>query len=279
MQRLTHARHLTTSSSLTFNNRVALLHLQRPAFDFKFWDEFKQKIDSIKQGPSRCVVLSQSGKMFSAGLDVKDPEILVAIVDAGERDPARRANRLRKTIEGWQECFSELERLPQPVISCVHSACVGAGVDLICATDIRYCTHDAYFSIREVDVGLCPDLGTLQRIERIFKSSSLVRELAFTGRKMTSKEALDNGFVSRVFATKDEMLLSALALATDISYKSPVAVSGIKNNMNQARGRPVEDGLKYQAVWSSVALQTGDVAKGLDAALSPGKEKFSFDDA
>jgi enoyl-CoA hydratase/carnithine racemase len=129
------------------------------------------------------------------------------------------------------------------------------------------CSADAKFSIKEVDVGLCPDVGTLQRMERQVGSSSLVRELAFTGRVMGAAEALQCGFVSRVLGSREEALAHAFELAQEIATKSPVAVSGIKLNLNYARGRSVEDALKFQAVWSSVALQTKDLETGVQLAM------------
>ena len=269
-QKLSTATSTTTTAFSVKDNGVATLELQRPAMDLKFWDEFARAVQ-VLSGDSkvRCVLLASTGKVFSFGLDVKDKK-QVEVLTGKELDPARKSEVLRRFVGRLQDSFTALERAP-PVIACVHSYCIGGAMDLICAADIRYATKDASFSIKEVDVGLCPDLGTLQRIERIVKSSSLVRELAFTGRQMGAEEALACGFVSRVFDTREEMMSAAAALAETIARKSPIAVSGIKENLNYSRGRPVEESLKYQATWSACALQAVDVEKGLATAAAGGK--------
>jgi enoyl-CoA hydratase/carnithine racemase len=258
---------------------VDQLELTKSAMDLKFWGEFASAVDGISKDPtSRCIVLSSASKAFSFGLDVKDKSQM-AIFETKSSDPARKADTLRRFVSRLQGSFTSLEQAP-PVIACVHSYCIGGAIDLICVADIRYCTKDASFSIKEVDVGLCPDLGTLQRIERIVRSSSVVRELAFTGRQFSAEEALQIGFVSRVFENKDSMMQASLELAKTIAEKSPVAISGIKENLNFSRGRPVEDALKYQAVWSSAALQATDVEVSLAAAASGGRGpiKLQFKD-
>lgn len=261
-------RALSTVSHRTSAAGVVDLVLEKPAMGLAFWDEFKQTVETISRDPSaRCIVLSSTSKAFSFGLDLKDEKQIKLLTGMGE-DVARKSDTLRRFLLHLQGAFTALEHAP-PVISCVNSFCIGGAIDLICATDIRYCTKDASFSIKEVDVGLAPDLGTLQRMERLVKSSSLVRELAFTGRQMPASEALECGFVSRVFDTKPEMMAAANDLASTIASKSPVAVSGIKHNLNYSRGRPVETSLEYQALWSSAALQSIDVIQGLGRATNP----------
>ena len=256
-----------SSVSVTKEGMVAKVTLEKPVMGFGFWNDFHEAVTSVSRDPAtRCVVLSSASKVFSFGLDVKDAK-QIELLTGKDIDAARKADTLRRFLLHFQSAFTVMETAP-PVISCVHSFCIGGAMDLICATDIRYCTKDASFSIKEVDVGLAPDLGTLQRIERIVKSSSLVRELAFTGRQMDSNEALSCGFVSRVFNTKQEMLDAANELANVIASKSPVAISGIKANLNYARGRSVEQSLEYQALWSSAALQSVDVETGLHAAAN-----------
>ena len=257
---------------------VVQMNLDKPVMGMEFWDEFHNVASALARDPAaRCIVLSGTSKAFSFGLDVKDAK-QVELLTSKDIDPARKADTLRRFLLKLQSTFSLLESTP-PVIACVHSFCIGGAVDLICAADIRYCTKDTSFSIKEVDVGLAPDLGTLQRIERLVGSSSLVRELAFTGRQFGATEALQCGFVSRVFETKDEMMAAALEIASIIASKSPVAVNGIKQNLNFARGRPVETSLEYQAMWSAAALQSVDAEAGLRVAANPkGAGKLHFKD-
>ncbi|OXB51870.1 hypothetical protein ASZ78_007018, partial [Callipepla squamata] len=148
-----------------------------------------------------------------------------------------------------------LEKCPKPVIAAVHGACIGGGVDLVSACDIRYCSQDAWFQVKtdsvspnatqEVDIGLAADVGTLQRLPKIVGSQSLVNELAFTARKMMAPEAQSCGLVSRVFPDKAALLQGALELAAAIAARSPVAVQGTKVNLLYSRDHSVPDSLRY----------------------------------
>uniref|UniRef100_A0A8C2VVV2 Delta(3,5)-Delta(2,4)-dienoyl-CoA isomerase, mitochondrial n=1 Tax=Chinchilla lanigera TaxID=34839 RepID=A0A8C2VVV2_CHILA len=142
-----------------------------------------------------------------------------------------------------------------------------SGVDLITACDIRYCAQDACFQVKEVDMGLAADVGTLQRLPKVIGNQSLVNELAFTARKMMAEEALSSGLVSRVFPDKERMLDAAFALATEISSKSPVAVQSTKVNLLYARDHPVTESLNYVASWNMSMLQTQDIIKSVQAAM------------
>uniref|UniRef100_A0A8C5KST4 Enoyl coenzyme A hydratase 1, peroxisomal n=1 Tax=Jaculus jaculus TaxID=51337 RepID=A0A8C5KST4_JACJA len=141
------------------------------------------------------------------------------------------------------------------------------GVDLITACDIRYCAQDAYFQVKEVDVGLAADVGTLQRLPKIIGNQSLVNELVFTARKMMADEALVSGLVSRVFQDKDVALDAAFALAAEISSKSPVAVQSSKINLLYSRDHPVDESLQYMASWNMSMLQTQDISKSIQATM------------
>lgn len=163
-----------------------------------------------------------------------------------------------------------MEKCPQPVLVAVHNACIGGGIDLMTACDIRYCTQDAFFSIKEVDVGLAADVGTLQRIQHVIGASSLVRELAYTARRMEADEALKCGFVTRVFPNKEEMLKHTLAMAGEIAAKSPIAIAGTKHNLNYSRGRTVEESLAYMGTWNAAMLQTEDMMKAAQASIAKG---------
>uniref|UniRef100_A0A8B9P8T8 Delta(3,5)-Delta(2,4)-dienoyl-CoA isomerase, mitochondrial n=1 Tax=Apteryx owenii TaxID=8824 RepID=A0A8B9P8T8_APTOW len=220
----------------------------------------------ISQDPScHAVVISGAGKVFTAGLDLMEMggEFLMV---AGE-DTARKAWNLRHKIREYQESFSVLEKCPKPVIVAVHGACVGGGVDLISACDIRYCSQDAWFQVKEVDIGLAADVGTLQRLPKIVGNQSLVNELAFTARKMMAPEAQSCGLVSRVFPDKATLLEGALDLAATVATKSPVAVQGTKVNLVYARDHPVPEALRYIATWNMSMLQTEDILKLVQAAL------------
>merc|ERR1712181_130393 len=155
----------------------------------------------------------------------------------------------------------------KPVIGAVHNACVGAGVDMGTAMDVRLCTADAWFCVREVDMGLAADVGTLQRLPKVIGSQSLVNELCLSGRRMESEEAEKCGLVSSVFESKEKMMEGALAMAAQIASKSPVAVQGTKDNLSFSREHPVQEGLDRVAMYNMSMLQSEDVIKAATAAL------------
>jgi delta(3,5)-delta(2,4)-dienoyl-CoA isomerase len=207
---------------------------------------------------------SGNGKIFTSGIDLTDLSSLAAVV-YGEEDVARKANTMYHTIRRLQGLFTRLEACPKPVIGAVHSACVGGGVDLITATDIRVCTRDAWFQVKEVDMGLAADVGTLQRLPKIVGSQSLVSELCLTARKMAAAEAASCGMVSTVYETREEMMSGALGLAATIASKSPVAVQGTKISLVYAREHSTEEGLEQVARYNMAMLQSEDLMK---AAMS-----------
>ncbi|XP_071656973.1 delta(3,5)-Delta(2,4)-dienoyl-CoA isomerase, mitochondrial isoform X2 [Patagioenas fasciata] len=223
--------------------REHILHVElnrphrRNAMDSAFWREMVSCFGAIAQDPScRAVVISGAGPVFTAGIDLASlgPELLAL---PGE-DAARRAWSLRRKIRDFQESFSALEKCPKPIIAAIHGACVGAGVDLISACDIRFCSQDAWFQVKEVDIGLAADVGTLQRLPKIVGSQSLVNELAFTARKMMAPEAQSCGLV---------------------------------------RDHSVPEGLRYVATWNMAMLQTDDVLKSAQAAMDrKGPEDVPF---
>merc|ERR1711915_382967 len=244
------------------------------------WEEIGDVFTKLDRDPDcRAVVLSGSGKMFTSGIDLSDLSQLASIV-YGEDDIARKSMQMYTTVRHLQDLLTTIEKCKKPVISCVHNACVGAGVDLITATDIRLCTSDAWFCVKEVDMGLAADVGTLQRLPRVIGSQSLVNELCLTARKMMSEEAERCGLVSEVHQTKEEMLSAAVEMAASIAKKSPVAVQGTKVNLLYSRDHSVEEGLDMVAKWNMTMLQSEDVMKSAMAAMDktgtdpPEFEKF-----
>ncbi|KAM9263916.1 delta(3,5)-Delta(2,4)-dienoyl-CoA isomerase, mitochondrial [Morus bassanus] len=261
-------------------DRVLHVELHRPekrnAMNVAFWREMVECFQDISRDSScHAVVISGAGKIFTAGIDLVEMGSVFLRVE-GE-DMARKAWNLRQKIREYQETFSVLEKCPKPVIAAVHGACVGGGIDLISACDIRYCTQDAWFQVKEVDIGLAADVGTLQRLPKIVGSQSLVNELAFTARKMMAPEAQSCGLVSRVFPDKATLLQGALDVATAIAARSPVAVQGTKVNLVYSRDHPVPESLRYMATWNMSMLQTDDILKSVQAAMEKkGPEDVPF---
>ncbi|KAM4605809.1 delta(3,5)-Delta(2,4)-dienoyl-CoA isomerase, mitochondrial [Discoglossus pictus] len=239
---------------------------KRNAMNKAFWREMVLCFRAISEDSNcRAVVLSGAGKMFTSGIDLMD--LGSDFMHPEETDVARIAWNLRKKVSEYQESFSVIEKCPKPVIAAIHNACIGGGVDLITACDIRYCTQDAWFQVKEVDLGLAADVGTLQRLPQIIGSRSLVNELALTARKMMSDEAKSSGLVSRVFPDKPSLLLGAFDVASEIAGRSPVAVQGTKVNLVYSRDHTVEESLNYMACWNMSMLQSEDLLKSAQAAM------------
>lgn len=253
---------------------VLHVELARPqkmnALNTAFWSEFKALFEAIGQDTdTRVVVLSAQGKMFTCGLDLTD------FKPPKGSDFARRAYHLRKHIMELQDSFTAMEEVPQPVITVTHGAVVGGGIDLLCAADIRYSSSDAFFTVKEVDVGLAADVGTLQRLPKIVGNEGWVKEVAYTSRRFTAAEAEKQGLITKVFGTKEAALSGAKELAALIAKKSPLAVSGTKRVLNHARDHSVRDGLEYVATWNMAMLQGPDMMKAAKAMMTKKTATFS----
>lgn len=256
------------------------IQLNRPdkmnAINTQMWGELGEVFTKLGDDEDcRAIVLSANGRMFTSGIDLQDLMNVGAVVQDTDLDVARKAKKLYAKIRWYQDMFSCLETCPKPVIAAIHNACVGGGVDLITAADIRVCSEDAWFQVKEVDVGLAADVGTLQRLPKVIGSQSLVRELCLTARKLKSAEAEKIGLVSKVLPDQESTINEALALAQNIASKSPVAVQGTKVNLNYSRDHSVQDGLEYIATYNSQMLQSEDVLKSAMAMMAKEKAEFS----
>lgn len=245
------------------NEFVYHVELNRPkklnAIDNIMWIEIGECFTELDNDPDcRVIVLSGAGKLFCAGLDLSDAAAQLGTELAEHDDVARKCKVLSNKIKKYQESISSLEKCCKPVISAIHSACVGGAVDLITAADIRVCTKDAWFQVKEVDIGMAADVGTLQRLPRVIGSESLVRELAFTARKMMAPEAKESGLVSSVYEDKDSMMKGVIEMATNIAARSPVAVQGTKRSIIYSRDHTVQEGLDNIRVWNMAMLQSED---------------------
>lgn len=258
---------------------VAHLTLNRPdkanALDEATWAGLKTALEHCAATPTiRAVVLSAAGdRVFSAGIDLSFlVNLRQRIADDCE---GRMREGLREFILDLHRTIGLLETCPKPVLAAVHGGCIGAGLDLICAADVRYCTADAYFTIKEIDLGMVADLGTLQRLPKLIPDG-LVRELAYTGRKLDAEEALRVGLVNRVFPDKTAMLEGVTALAQQIAEKSPLSIRGTKRNLLYARDHSVADSLDYIANYNAATLISADLTAALQAAMT--KQPATFAD-
>lgn len=262
---------------------VVQVELNRPekrnAMNVAFWSEIRQCFEELnKDGNCRAVILSGAGKHFTAGLDLIDaaqPGQILSFHGDSSLDTGRKGLRIGEMIRIGQESFSVIEQCTKPVIAAVHGACLGGGVDLISACDVRYCSKDAWFQIKETDLGVAADLGTLQRFPRIIGNGSIARELALTARPFYADEAKQIGLVSRVLPDKESCLQAALDTASLIASKSQVGAQGTKISMVYVRDKSVDEGLEQIATWNPSALQSEDVLIAVQAAMQKKQAKFA----
>jgi enoyl-CoA hydratase len=220
----------------------------------EFWREFPQIVKDIDtSAKARVIVISSTGKHFSAGMDLSvftsGGSIGTAASDSQDERGRVRAN-VRLGILDLQETFNVLERARMPVLMAIQGGCVGGAVDFATACDCRFATEDAFFVIQEINLGITADIGTFPRLCKLIPEG-VVKELAYGGRRMSAKRAMQVGFVNEVFATQDEMMKHVMALAKEIAEKSPLAVYGSKVVINYARDHSTADGLDYVATWQA----------------------------
>ncbi|MCB9235264.1 MAG: crotonase/enoyl-CoA hydratase family protein [Bacteroidia bacterium] len=255
----------------TRHGKVALLEMNRPeaanALDRAAWDELKFAFEALDEDREvRAIVLAGKGKHFCAGIDLS----LLASIDLMIEDTCtgRKGEKLRRLILELQDTINAIEKCRKPVLAAVQGGCLGGGLDIICACDMRFATQDAFFSVKEIAVGMVADLGSLQRLPKLIPDGH-AREMAFTGRHVPAGEAREMGLVNRVFDTREEMLEQVLGVAAQIAANSPLSVRGSKEVLNYSRDHTVVDGLNYVATWNAGMLLSAD----LDEALKAQKER------
>ncbi|KAI5811711.1 ClpP/crotonase-like domain-containing protein [Peziza echinospora] len=259
---------------------VLHVEINRPqklnAFTFAMFGEIHEIFTKVKgDGDVRCVVLSGAGeKGFTAGLDLVDNMATLGMGSDEKADSYRKTRLLREKIKYLQETMNVVEKCGKPVISVLHGISYGLALDLSCCTDIRISTTTTRFSLKEVDIGIAADLGTLTRLPKLISSLSFIKEVAYTTREFSSEEALRVGFVSYVEESKGKAMERAMEIAGRIVVKSPVAVEGTKELIEWGLGRPTEDGLRYTQMWNAPALLTGDVKEAVQAVLQKRKPRF-----
>lgn len=259
---------------------VAHVQINRPAkynaFYEAMWLEMKDVFDTLSEDPEiRAIVLSGAGaKAFTAGLDVEIASQGSFGGNKNASDPARAAVAIKRHVAEFQNCISSIEKCEKPVICVMHGFTFGLGLDISTCADVRICSTDTKFSVKEVDIGLAADIGTLTRLPKVVGNFSWVKEVALSARVFGAEEALSVGFVSQVHETKDKAIESALKLGELLASKSPVAVQGTKELLNHARDHTVADSLRYTGVWNSAAIQTTDIERAMLSGLKKTKPRF-----
>ena len=266
---------------IDIQDKIAHIILNRPekmnSLPISFWSDLPRIINEIDHDAlARVIVISSTGKHFSAGMD------LSVFSDADnarneenpKTDPGRKKGSFYKGLLKLQETFNCIDNSRVPVLMAIQGGCIGGAVDFASASDMRYCTEDAFFCIQEINIGMTADVGTFPRLPYLLPMG-LVKELAFTGRRMFSNEAKDCGLVNNIFSNYDDMMEEVMKIAKEIAKKSPLAVWGSKEAINYTRGRTIEEGLNQIAMW-----QTGmynphvDMKEALGAQLEKKDPEF-----
>lgn len=265
------------SFKVEIENKIATVSFNRPnksnSLHMEAWDEMKVIFEEMHENPEvRVVILAGEGKNFCAGIDLS---LLMNIQQFNKGCPARSREKLRKFIIHLQETITSIERCRKPVLAAIHKACIGGAVDIIAACDMRYCTNDAYFTIREVDLGLVADIGTMQRLPNVL-NPGMMAEMAYTGRNVYGEEAAKIGLVNRSFETREALLTEVKKIAKTIAEKSPIVIRGTKEILLHKRDHSVADSLEYMATWNAGMLMSNDIQQAFKAYMM--KEKPEFED-
>ena len=253
---------MTTSQSplscffLTVSDHIAHLVLNKPdamnTMHPTFWRELDQVLTQLHQdGTARALVISSTGKHFSAGMAL---ETFASAITMDDQSPEGRA-AIFDVLADMQATFTKLETLRMPVIAAIQGGCIGGAVDMVSACCIRYATPQTFFCIQEINIGMVADVGTLQRLPKLIPLA-VVKELAYTGRRLDAQRALQYGLVNAICDTPEAMLDAALACAAEIASKPPVAIWGTKQAIHYARDHSVDDSLKQMGwlqgtIWSN----------------------------
>jgi enoyl-CoA hydratase len=252
---------------------IAWLILSRPekrnTMNWEFFSDLRESFALLDAEPDvRAIVIRAEGKMFTAGLDLQGAASLSGDGSASSRE------EMRRFILRLQDGISAVERCRKPVLAAVHGWCIGGGVDLLSACDIRLATADAMFSVREARIGIIADLGTLQRLPTII-GHGWSRELALTGRDFTAEEALKMGFITHVCPNQEELYKKAGEIAEEIAALPPLAVQGTKDVLINARDEGVYEGLGYVAQKNAAQVPNDDMIEALAAFMEKRKPKFT----
>ena len=251
---------MLTCFTLTQTNHVAHLVLNRPeqlnTMHPTFWRELDEVLTRLHQeGSARALVISSTGKHFSAGMAL---DTFAGAIQMDDQSPQGRA-AMFDLLADMQATFTKLESLRMPVICAIQGGCIGGAVDMVSAACIRYASADAFFCIQEINIGMVADVGTMQRLPKLMPLA-VVKELAYTGRRLPAAKAQAHGLVNEVFDTAEATLAAALQCASEIASKPPVAILGTKQAIHYARDHSVEDSLRQMgwlqaAIWSNANVR------------------------
>ena len=265
----------STFFKVDIDGAIAHLSMNRPekanGMTPEFWSDLPRLTKELSLNPEiRALVISGEGKHFTGGMDLSVFQDFKTIFDA---EPARAAYRMRDLVAHYQASFNALEEAHFPVIAAIHGACIGGGVDMISACDIRIASQDAFFSIEEINIGMTADVGTLQRLPKLI-APGIVKELAYTGRRFSAVEAQGWGLINSLHSSKQETISAAFKTAQEIASKSPLAITGVKRAVDFARDHSVRDSLDQIATWNGGMLRQEDLQAAIQARVTKTEAKF-----
>lgn len=261
---------------VTIADHIATVSLNRPekanCLTETSFREIADVLQTLSDEPSvRVVILQGNGKHFCAGIDL---ELLLSInAKVDDSCDGRKREKLRKLVLALQAPMNAVEACSKPVLAAIHGGCIGGGLDLAAACDMRYATADAYFTIKEIDLGMVADLGSLQRLPKLI-SPGLVSEMAYTGRMVSGTEAAQVGLVNQAFENQEALQAGVRAIAQQIASKSPLSIRGTKEVLLYARDHSVTEGLQQIALWNAAMILSEDLAAAGRAAMMKKQAEF-----
>ena len=265
-----------TTLTVALEDHIATVRLNRPekanAMNAAMWQEIRRVFQWVDETPeARVAVLQAEGRLFCSGIDLQ--MMLGLGAQVADDCEGRQREKLRRVILDLQDTLSSLERCRKPVLAAIHGDCIGGGVDLVVCADMRYASSDASFCVKEIDIGMVADVGTLQRLPKLV-GQGITRELTYTGRKLGAAEAQQIGLVNRVFDSREALYAGVREIAASIAAKSPLSIRGSKEMLNYARDHSVADGLNYVATWNAAMLQSDDLTAAMMAGMSKQAPQF-----
>jgi enoyl-CoA hydratase len=269
----------STCFAVSVDGGVAHVRLDRPdelnTMNRAFWSELPAVMEDLDaSGEVRAVVVSSTGRHFSAGMDL-GVFTSGGVGGSQQAETGRRRAQLWQSVKLLQRSISSLENVRAPVLAAIHGGCIGGAVDLVTAADLRYASADAFFSVQEINIGMTADVGTLQRLPKVVPDG-IAREMAYLGRRLPAKRAYEVGLVNEVFEDHESLVAGVLEIAHEIASKSPLAIWGSKVALRYARDHPVDAALDQIATWQTGMFQPADLMESLAARSE--KRAPAYDD-
>ncbi len=259
------------------DNSIAHIRLNRPekrnSMNEDFWNLFPKEVEELDDsGEIRALVISSTGPHFSSGIDLnmfKDD----VVEEQSENELGRSRGYFIQQLKYLQNVANCLEAARFPVVAAIQGGCIGGGIDLITAADIRLCTKDAFFIIEEINVGLAADIGTLQRLPKLIPAG-IAREWAMMGEKVSADRAKEVGLVSSLYDNQEGMLESAFEIAEKLASKTPLAMWVTKEVLNYSRDHSVKEGLDNVNLWNAATLHKEDVMTTMMSRMQKKKPEY-----